>query len=127
MKKYIHPNFIKASNLILLTGCLSIIQFLLVGPFTSLMIFGILFGVVLIIVLAYLARQGYEWLKWVYVVLFGLGLKSLVVILPLLLKSNPVAASVYVLHIIFQGLVVLFLFKVPKQPIIEPTEPQEIS
>jgi len=91
------------------------------------MIFGILFGVVLIIVLAYLARQGYEWLKWVYVVLFGLGLKSLVVILPLLLKSNPVAASVYVLHIIFQGLVVLFLFKVPKQPIIEPTEPQEIS
>lgn len=85
------------------------------------MIFGILFGVVLIIVLAYLARQGYEWLKWVYVVLFGLGLKSLVVILPLLLKSNPVAASVYVLHIIFQGLVVLFLFKVPKQPIIEPT------
>lgn len=126
MKKYIHPNFIKASNLILFTGCLAIIQFLLVGQFTSLTIFGILFGVVIIVVLGYLARQGYEWLKWVYIVLFVLGLKSLIVILPLLLKSNRSAAGIYVLHIIFQGLVVLFLFKVPKQPVREPNEPQEI-
>ena len=127
MKKDIHPNFIKASNLILFTGCLSIIQFLLVGPFTSLMIFGSLFGVVLIVVLAYLARQGYEWLKWVYVVFFGFGLKSLVVVLPLLLKSNLIASGVYILHIVFQGLVALYLFKVPKQSVIEPTEPQKIS
>lgn len=126
MKKYVHPNFIKACNIILVTGCLSIIQFLLVGPFTSLMIFGCIFGVVIILVLAFLARQGYEWFKWVYVVLFGLGLKSLVVVLPLLLKTNSIAAGIYILHIILQGLVVLFLFKVPKQPIIEPTQSQEI-
>ena len=126
MKKYVHPNFIKACNIILATGCLSIIQFLLVGPFTTLMISGCIFGVAIIIVLAFLARQGYEWFKWVYVVLFGFGLKSLVVVLPLLLKTNPIAAGIYILHIILQGLVVLFLFKIPKQPIIEPTQSQEI-
>lgn len=73
-----HPSNIKACNIILVTACLGIINYLLIGPFTTIAIISMLFAIGIIVILAILARKGYNWFKWVYLVLFAIGLPSVI-------------------------------------------------
>jgi len=126
MTKSIDRNAIKASNLTLVTAGLTLIQFLLVGHFTLLMIFGIIFSIAIICVLAYLARQGYEPFKWVYLVLYIFELRSAITVVSLVFKTSLIGGFVLILHYVLQAIVLIFLFKVKKKTLIEPIEASEI-
>ena len=124
MTPHIHPNYIKACNIILVTACLGIINFLLIGQFTSLYIFVLLFGIGLIALLAFLARKGYNWFKWMYLALIICGLPTSIKSLSLLFQSNIFAGCILVLHFILDIVVIILLFKIPKTSEVE--QPSEI-
>jgi len=120
MVKYVSPNFIKASNLILIAAGLVVVNYLLLGTFTAFFELAVVsFTVVLQFVMALLIRQGFSWAKWVYVIITVLSLFTTVFnSIPFLFKLNPLAGCIAVLEtILYIGAAVL-LFIPSKQPLI---------
>ena len=98
MTKEKSPNNIKASNLILTTAVLSIVNYLLVGPFTTLIIIIVIFGIALIVTLGILAQQGYSWFKWMYLGIFILELVNALQTIPLVANYPLIVRCLLGLH-----------------------------
>ena len=65
MTKPIHPNAIKASNLLRLSALLTLISYYLFDDRASLVtMLGALTGICIITIAAYLIRKGYNWVRW---------------------------------------------------------------
>ncbi len=109
------PNNIKASNLILITAVLTIVNFLLVGPFTTLIIIIVIIGVALIVTLGLLAQQGYSWFKWMYLGLFILELVNALQTMPLVANYPLIARCLLALHYIIQIIAIVLLFRPTKK------------
>lgn len=127
MKRYVSPNFIKASNLILASAGLAIINYLLVSGFTAfLALTFVVFTITLLFVIALLIRNGYSWAKWVFIVLTILGLLTVFDAIPAVFKVNTIAGCIAVLQNVFYVLAVIFLVIPSKQPLIDSSTQSDI-
>lgn len=116
MSKEKSPNDVKASNLILITAALSLINFLVTGPFTTLLIVAVIIAVAIIVTLGILAQQGYPWFKWMYLGLFVLELTNSLNTIQLMYGYPLIAKCILVLHYIIQIIAIVFLFRPGKTP-----------
>lgn len=114
---YLHPNHTKAANIMYLTGVLGIASMvwtydssqpavLYIG--IAVAIFAFIFG------MGYLAGKGTEWVKYVLLATFLLGLIGFRTIYTNLL-SDPVLGVLNIIQTILQVWTLILLFKVPKQ------------
>jgi hypothetical protein len=122
MKRYINPNYIKASNFIMASAGLAIINYLLVGSFTLFFQLAIVaLTITLLFVMALLIRKGYHWAKWVFVVLTLLGWVTLFDAVPAVFKANVIAGCISVLQNVFYVVAIVLLLIPSKQPLIDST------
>lgn len=114
---HLHPNHTKAANIMYLTGVLGIasmiwtydsLQPVILSLGIAVAIFAFIFG------MGYLAGKGKEWVKYVLLITFLLGLMGFRSIYTNLL-SDPVLGVVNVLQTILQIWALILLFRVPKQ------------
>ena len=112
-----HPNYIKSSNLMFLSTAIALISYLLLPDyFTSTkIIIGTSIGLLVCVGLAFLVRQGIDWVKYLLLVLFVLGCIGLPFIL-LRIIENPISGSISIVQTIIQLWAVVLLFKVPPVP-----------
>ena len=128
MKRYININYVRASNLILVSAALGLINYLLSGGFTVSAESGIaLFAILVLFVTALLVRKGFVWAKWVYSVLVILGLLvTILVILPDGLHLKSLSDYISDLQLIIQVIAVIILFIPSKQPPIDASVQSDI-
>ena len=123
MTKPVERNILIASNLTLISAALGVINFLILGSFTSFAYdFTAFFAIAFIALLAFLIRQGYKWVKWLLVILFLTGLPFLVPQLPIIFKQSFLAGMINILQSILQLASIILLFiktKVDTQPTLE--------
>jgi lysylphosphatidylglycerol synthetase-like protein (DUF2156 family) len=120
MKRYVSPNFIKASNLILVTVGLGIINFLLSGSLQSAQMGIAIFAITTLFVTGLLIRKGYVWAKWVFTVFVALGLLvTIFIIAPDGFKLNSLSDYISDLQLIIQVVAAVMLFIPTKQPLID--------
>jgi hypothetical protein len=117
MTKEKSPNDVKASNLILITAVITIVNYLLVGPFTTLFIIAIVIGVAIIVTFGLLAQQGYPWFKWLYLGFFVLEIVNALQTIRVVAGYSLIARCLLVLHYIIQIIAIVLLFRPKKQPI----------
>ncbi|MCT2561479.1 hypothetical protein [Chryseobacterium herbae] len=111
----IHPNHTKAANIMYLSGVLSIASMIWayedfktgLSIFIAVAILAFIFG------MGYLAGKGAEWVKFVLLITFLIGLIGLPSIYFNFL-SNPVLGVLSILQTILQVWAIVLLFKVPK-------------
>ncbi|KQT21524.1 hypothetical protein ASG22_15320 [Chryseobacterium sp. Leaf405] len=113
--KEINPNYIKASNLIYLSGALAITNIiwlheLLNSPSNIFIAFATL---IFIFGIGYLISKGKSWVKYLLGGLFLLGLISLPEVITTI-KTNLVLATFNIAQTILQAWVIILLFKIPK-------------
>lgn len=111
----IHPYHTKAANLIYLSGALAIANIIWTyESLTSAMaVFIVLITLSFIFGMGYLAGKGTDWVKYVLLVILGLGLFALPIML-MTLRSNPVLGVINITQTALQIWAVIVLFKVPK-------------
>ena len=114
MKNQVHHNYIKASDLILITIGLGIINiFLSPAVFsTSFSVIVAIFTLLLMLANAILIRKGYNWAKILFTILFGLGLFGI----PLMVKTlaeNPIVGVINIIQTVLQIWAVVLLFRIP--------------
>jgi hypothetical protein len=127
MVRYINPNFRKASNLILVSAGLGVINYLLIGSFTAFLQLTVVFlSLTFLFVTALLIRQGFNWAKWVYSILVVVGLFAMFNPIPAFFKANTLAACISGLQCVVQVLAVIVLFMPSKQPLIEASTESDI-
>jgi len=115
MKKQIHSNFIKSSNLIFAVIGVGILNFFFSGNTLS-NAANITTEVVTLIMiggLGLLVRQGYNWMKYILLVLTILGLVGISAILSDL-AQNPVVGFESIAETILEVWATVLLFKIPK-------------
>lgn len=115
MQTQVHPNYIKASELIFITAGLGIINFffspeilssgfaIIIAVFTLLFIAG----------LGVLIKQGFSWIKYLLLALFIFGLLGI----PFIIKNittNPIVGIVNIIQTILQIWALVLLFKISK-------------
>lgn len=128
MKRYVSANYIKASNLILISAGLNVINFLLSGSFTSSPQLGIaIFAITTLFVTALLIRKGYVWAKWVFSAIVVLGL-LLTMFLGGVdnLKLNTLSDYISDLQLIIQLIAAVILFIPSKEPLIDSATQSDI-
>jgi uncharacterized membrane protein len=115
MKNQIHQNYIKSSNLAFISAALGIINIFLSpdvfnGPGNIMIgIFSILF----VVVIGILIRQGYDWVKFVLLVLLLFGLLGIKIVIEAL-AENPLVGFINIIQTILQIWSVVLLFQIPK-------------
>lgn len=110
-----HPNYIKASNLVLWSLGVYILSVLVLDSTYS---FGnMVFGIIVLGVIAVLVRAGYPWMKYVLgvMLLFALILEPFV-IMALLAKDNGMVVLSNIIQIVLQIIVVVKLWQIPNTP-----------
>ncbi len=128
MEKYIHPNANKSSNLLRLSALLTLVAYFLfsVIRITNILIHTRLFIIIarksspvmiatlitisLLIGAAYLIRRSNNWVRWVLLVLFILGVSLDVFLIPSEFKLGLANGCFAILQDIIQLVVVLLLF-----------------
>jgi len=115
MDKQIHPNYIKASNLIYGTVGLGLINLVFAGELlkTGQNIVTAFITLVMISGLGYLVRQGKDWVKYILLVLLAFGLIGIQFIINNIVQ-RPVVGIVNIAQTIMQLWATVLLFKVKK-------------
>lgn len=112
----IHPNYKRSAELIYLSGALGIgnviWQYETLDSGMKIFIFivslGFVFGI------GYLISKGNEWIKYVLLVLFALGLISIIFVIANL-ANDPVSGIINITQTILQIWALVLLFKVPNK------------
>jgi hypothetical protein len=121
--KYVNPNFVKASNLILLGGAMGIGIYFFNGSSLELFQLAIFALVILfILVTALLIRQGYVWAKWVFTILTVLLWTTLYHAIPQAFNKNSLVGWLTVLQNLLDLVAIVLLFLPTKQPLINNNE-----
>ena len=81
----------------------------LAGPVFMLIVQGAGFGA-LVLLIWLIARRRKSWARWVYLVLFLIGLPLSIPILGVMLKSNPISAILSIIQVLSQGLALYLIF-----------------
>jgi len=113
VEKQIHQNFIKSSNLIFITAGLGLINFFFSPEFLSngFNITIAIFTFAFIVVIGFLVRQGYNWVKIFLLVLTILGLIGISFTLKNL-TEKPIVGIINITQTILQIWAVILLFKI---------------
>jgi hypothetical protein len=120
MEKLIHPNAIKASNLLRLSALICLISYLLWNDHKSFLEAEVvLLTIVLLIVSAYLIRKGYAWTRWALLLIFFIpGIILIIIAFPFLFKQGLIDGSISLLQVVIQTIAVILLF-IPFKPVIK--------
>src|SRR5215204_12846 len=115
MQKQLHPKFINSSNLIFISAILGILNFtvsktLVYNSFTLTVAIG---SVLFVIGLGFLVRQGFDWVKYLLLIITILGLVGVPTFLKNLMEDTFVGI-VNILQLILQIYSVVLLFQIPK-------------
>lgn len=115
MKEHLHSNFIKSSNLIFATVVLGIINFFFSSDTLSsgTNIAVAIITLSMILGLGILVRQGYNWMKYLLLVLTILGLFGISTILTDL-TQNPIVGIVSIVQTVLEIWATVILFLIPK-------------
>jgi len=115
MKEQLHSNFIKSSNLIFATVGLGIINFYFSSDTLSSRtnIAVAIITLLTILGLGILVRQGYNWMKYLLLVLTILGLFGISTILTDL-TQNPIVGIVSIVETVLEIWATVILFLIPK-------------
>lgn len=112
-----HPNYVKASNLMFCTVALGLISMVIFPGYLNstknIIISGLSLG--LVVGLSFLIRQGFDWVKYLILVLFILGCTSLPFTI-MHFAERPLLSSISILQVIMQLWALVLLFKVPPLP-----------
>jgi hypothetical protein len=113
----VHQNYIKASDLMLITTGLGVINFLLIPEtFSSGMaIFIGLFTLLFLLGLSLFIRKGISWIKYLLLVL---AIPGIFLSIPFLIKNlgqNPAVGVINIIQTVFQFWALILLFKIPKE------------
>ncbi|RYY37954.1 MAG: hypothetical protein EOP46_00625 [Sphingobacteriaceae bacterium] len=113
-----NANAIKASNLVRLSALLSAISYFVANDgavIENILTIGIL------LLIAYLIRKKYSWVKWLLLVLTVIGSILTIIALPIIFDENIYSGMLTVVMSILQLLATVLLFLPPKS-IITPVE-----
>ena len=124
MTKKVHENFIKSSNLIFISAALGLINlFLTKGELgsTKLIVSAIL-TLLFVGGLGYIVRQGFEWIKYLLLVLMIFGLIGIVGIIIMNLEKQPLTTTVNIIQTILQTWATVLLFIIPKKSVEDISE-----
>jgi len=115
MNHNLHPNFIKASNLMFVSAIFGIVNlFLIPNTFASAKNTTIAVTTLLILaIISYIVRLGKNWMKYLLLVLMILGLLGMPFIT--ILRSNLLLGLINIIQTVLQFWALILLFKVPKQ------------
>ncbi|QKJ28554.1 hypothetical protein HQ865_01865 [Mucilaginibacter mali] len=120
MSQPVHPDYIKASNLILITLVLSVISSFFtpnIGIVTPLMKIGVvILSIIINGLIAYFIRRGSETVKYILLILLLFGLASIPMMISLF-KTRPVSSIISLVLMAIQVWVIVILFKIPKHNI----------
>ncbi|WP_219337359.1 hypothetical protein [Pontibacter populi] len=121
MEEHMHPNFIKASNLLLVTVGLGLLNiFFSHETLSSVQNISVASASILFVAaLAYFARRGKKWFKYLFLVVMILGVLGLPFIV-LNFMNNPIVGFINIVQTILQVWAAVLLFKVPKHSALEP-------
>lgn len=111
----IHPNHKKAADLIYLSGALGIGNIIWKSDTldSGIKIFIAVISVVLIFGIGYFVSKGLEWIKYVLVIILGLGMLGLPFII-INLKNDPVLGIINIIQTILQVWSLVLLFQIPR-------------
>ncbi|HBD26969.1 hypothetical protein [Flavobacterium sp.] len=115
MKKEIHLNYKKSSNLAFISAGLGILNLgLTPNIFSSgLTIFTAIFTLAFVFGLAFLIRLGLPWVKYLLLVLFLIGLIGISFMIKNF-EKNPIVGLINIAQTILQICSIILLFKIPK-------------
>ena len=115
MEKEIHPNYIKASNLIFGSAAIGLINLFFLSEILNdaKSIIAAIFSFLFVIGIGYLMRIGKDWIKYPFLIFLILGLIIMLFILPQLL-INPITFVINIAQTIMQIFATYLLFKIPK-------------
>ena len=127
MTKPVDRNTLIASNLILVSAALGVINFLILGSFISFyQDCAAFFSIAFVVLMAFLARQGFKWIKWVFAILFICGVPFTINALSLMFHQNILSGIISVLQVLVQLTALILLF-VKAKKYLEPVIQQPIS
>ena len=112
------PNFIKASNLIFISSLLGVIGFFLRSQMSTYEIIIGIISVCFVAGIALLIRKGYQWMKWVMLILTVLGVAATVMVLPVIMRQKLIIAINSSLQTILQIIATILMF-LPKKSLPE--------
>jgi hypothetical protein len=117
MNKPVNQNFIRASNLIILSALLGVVNFLFLSPpkATFEMIVGIA-AIGFVVLIAYLVRKAYQWIKWVLLVLTIIGALGMLVSLPAIIHEDIIVCIISIMGTVLQIIATVLIF-LPNNPI----------
>lgn len=114
-KSITHPNYKKSAELIYLSAALGIGN--LIWKYETLdsgiKIFIALLSLAFVFGIGYLVSKGYEWIKFVLLILLSLGLISIIFIIADL-AHDPVVGIINIVQTVLQIWALVLLFKIPK-------------
>jgi len=111
----IHPNHKKSADLIYLSGALGIGNLIWKSDTldSGIKIFIAVISVAFVFGIGYYASKGFEWIKYVLVIILGLGMLGLPFII-INLKSDPVLGIINIIQTILQVWSLVLLFQIPQ-------------
>lgn len=123
MKKTTNKNFIASSNLVLISAGLGLINFFLMRSelVTTQDIAIAIITLIFISGLGYIIRKGYNWIKYLLLVLTALGVIESIGLIIVNLAKQPVITSINVIQTALQVWAVVLLFSIPKQTNSKPS------
>jgi hypothetical protein len=115
MKEHLHSNFIQSSNLIFATVGLGVINFFFSSDTLSsgTNIAVAIITLLIILGIGILVRQGFNWVKYLLLVLTILGLFGVPIILTDL-TQNPIVGIVSIVETVIEIWATVILFLIPK-------------
>ncbi|GGF00928.1 hypothetical protein SAMN05443634_105260 [Chishuiella changwenlii] len=115
--KYVHPNYIKASNLIYLSGGLGLLSYFILGILTGRFegVFEAIISIGVIFLIGYLLRKGISKMKYILLFLLIFGILISFQFLKFLIIFYPITAIIHFIQFILQSAAVVLLFLVPKR------------
>lgn len=115
--KYVHPNYIKASNLMYLSGVLGLLSYfifgILKGKFEG--IFEIIISVGMTFLIAYLLKKGISKIRYILLFLLIFGVLISFQFLEFLIFFYPILTIIYFIQLILESIAIVLLFLVPKK------------
>jgi hypothetical protein len=123
MVKTVHENFIKSSNLFFISAGFGLINlFLTRSELVSTRLIAIaIISILFVVGLGYIIRQGFDWIKYILLVLAGFGLIGIVGVIIINLEKQPLIAVVNIIQTILQVWATVLLFRIPKKKVEEIT------
>ncbi len=115
-----HPNYKKATWLSLLDMVLGILPILLAGTFNAPVIRSLMIAILMGAAIALLISMGYNWMKWVLLVLISVGFFSLISDLISTFNLSSITTSellntiINTVTFVIDVAITVLLFRVPK-------------